>query len=70
MVRRTRLYKREDDPDGDFRGAAPGPAVVKDAFATWKAEIAKADEWLDAPEEAGLSREVPVDCGTVAPASG
>ncbi len=62
-----RLYKREDDPDWDFRGAAPDPAVVKDAFATWKAEIAKADEWLDALEEADLGREVPVDGGTVTP---
>jgi hypothetical protein len=40
-----------DLPDRDFDGAVPDPAVVKDAFATWKAEIAKADEWLDALEE-------------------
>jgi hypothetical protein len=62
-----RLYKREDDPDWDFGGAAPDPAVVKDAFATWKSEIAKADEWLDAIEESELGREVPVDGDTVAP---
>ncbi len=61
-----RLYKREDDPDWDFSGAAPDPAVVKDAFATWQGEIAKADEWLDALEEDGLGREVPFDGGTVA----
>ena len=60
-----RLYKREDDPDWDFRGATADPAVVQDAFATWKAEIAKADEWLDALQEADLDREVPVDGGTV-----
>ena len=62
-----RLYKREDDPDWDFAGATSDPAVVKDAFATWKAEMAKADEWLDALEEAELGREVPIDDGTVAP---
>lgn len=62
-----RLYKREDDPDWDFAGATSDPAVVKDAFATWKAEMAKADEWLDALEEADLGREVPIDAGTVAP---
>ncbi len=62
-----RLYQREDDRDWDFRGAAPDPALVEDAFATWKAEITKADEWLDALEEAHLGREVPVEGGTVAP---
>jgi Protein of unknown function (DUF664) len=40
--------------------------VVEDAFATWEAEIARGDEWLDALEEADLGREVPWDDGTVA----
>ena len=40
--------------------------MVEDAFATWKAEIGKANEWLDALEEADLGREVPFDDGTVA----
>ena len=61
-----RLYKREDDQDGDFAAAAPDPAVVQDAFAAWKAEIAKSDAWLDAFEEADLGREVQAG-GTVAP---
>lgn len=62
-----RVYKREDDPDWDFGGAAPDPAMVTDAFATWKAEIAKADEWLDALDEADLGREVSMHDGNVAP---
>jgi uncharacterized damage-inducible protein DinB len=62
-----RLYKREDDPDWDFHGASPDPEVVENAFATWKAEMAKADEWLAAFPESDLGREVPVDGGTVAP---
>jgi uncharacterized damage-inducible protein DinB len=62
-----RLYKREGERDWDFRGAVPGPAVVEDAFATWKAEIAKADVWLDAVKEADLGREVPFDGGSVSP---
>jgi len=62
-----RLYKREDDPDWDFSGATSDPAVVTDAFATWKVEMAGGDEWLDALEEANLDREVPIDAGTVAP---
>jgi uncharacterized damage-inducible protein DinB len=61
-----RLYKREDDPDWDFSAAHPDPAVAEDAFATWKAEIARANEWLDAVEDADLGREVPLDGGTVA----
>jgi len=40
--------------------------VVEDAFATWRAEIGQANEWLDALEEADLGREVPFDDGTVA----
>ena len=66
-VDRPQLYKREDDPDWDFAGATSDPAVVKDAFATWKVEMAKADEWLAALEEADLSREFPTGDGTVAP---
>jgi uncharacterized damage-inducible protein DinB len=62
-----RLYKREDDRDWDFTGATPDPAVVADAFSTWKAEIARAEEWLDAFDEADLGREVPFDGGGVAP---
>lgn len=55
----SRLYKREDDRDWDFTGATPDPAVVDDAFSTWKAEIKKADEWLDSFEDADLGREIP-----------
>ncbi len=61
----ARLYKREDDPDWDFTGATPDPAMVTEAFATWKAEIAKADDWLDALKEADLGHEVPFDGGAV-----
>jgi uncharacterized damage-inducible protein DinB len=61
-----RLYKRADDPDWDFTGAVPDPEVVADAFATWKAEIARAEEWLDALEEDDLGREAPTGDGDVA----
>jgi uncharacterized damage-inducible protein DinB len=62
----ARLYKRDDDPDWDFTGATPDPAAVTEALATWKAEIAKADGWLDALEEADLGQMVPFDGGAVA----
>jgi uncharacterized damage-inducible protein DinB len=61
-----RPYQREDEADWDFNGAVAGPGVVQDAFATWKAEIARADEWLNALAEDSLGREVPHGDGTVA----
>ena len=38
-----RLYQTEADPDGDFNGAAADPAMVEDAWAAWRDEIAFAD---------------------------
>ena len=61
-----RLYERDDDRDADFNGAVADQAVVDDAFATWKAEIAKAEQWLDALDEAELGREVPHPDGPIA----
>lgn len=61
-----RLYKSDDNIDGDFEGATPDPEVAKEAFATWQAEIARADEWLDGLVEEDLGRDVPLDGGTVA----
>lgn len=61
-----RLYKREDNRDWDFDGATADPAVVDDAFATWKSVTTRADEWLDALDEADLGREVPFGDGSVA----
>jgi uncharacterized damage-inducible protein DinB len=64
-----RLYAgdggRSDDRDGDFNGAVADQAVVDEAFATWKAEVAKADAWFDALDEADLGREVPHPDGPV-----
>ncbi|HEX6515456.1 MAG TPA: DinB family protein [Nocardioidaceae bacterium] len=62
---RPRVFKREDDRDWDFNGAVADPAVVDEAFAVWKQEIAAADEWLDALDENDLGREVPFGDGTV-----
>jgi uncharacterized damage-inducible protein DinB len=55
-----RLYKSDDDRDFDFNGARPDPELVEDAFTTWKAEIAKADEWLDTRSDSDLSEQVRV----------
>ena len=34
-----RLFRSEDDPDGDFDGAVPDPGVVAEAWAAWRAEV-------------------------------
>ncbi|MGE5829114.1 MAG: DinB family protein [Micromonosporaceae bacterium] len=44
-----RLFWSTEDDDLDFNGALADPAVVEDAFAEWKAQIAAADAWLDGP---------------------
>ena len=41
-----RLYQTAEDPDGDFNGAAADPAVVAEAFAAWREEVAFADEFI------------------------
>jgi hypothetical protein len=35
-----------DDPDLDFNGAVADPAVVAEAWAAWRREVADADAWL------------------------
>jgi uncharacterized damage-inducible protein DinB len=39
-------YQTLDDPDGDFNGAVPDPAVVAEAWAAWRDEIAFADAFI------------------------
>jgi uncharacterized damage-inducible protein DinB len=41
-----RLYRTEADRDLDFNGAVADPAVVQDAWSTWRREVTAADEWL------------------------
>ncbi|MEP7090403.1 MAG: DUF664 domain-containing protein [Nocardioidaceae bacterium] len=60
-----RLYKREDVRDADLVGAVADPAVVEDAFTTWRADIAAASSWLDGVSDDDLGREDPTDDGTV-----
>ena len=55
----AKLYWTEENEDIDFDGAVADPAVVDDAFASWKAQIAAADEWLDGPVDLGAMVQVP-----------
>jgi uncharacterized damage-inducible protein DinB len=54
-----RLFWSEEDHDLDFHGAVADPAVVQDAFAAWKAQIAAADEWLDGLGDLGATVLLP-----------
>ncbi len=62
---RPRLFIRDEDKGFDFNGAVADPAVVEEAFVAWKAEIAAANEWLDALDEGDLGQEVSFGDGTV-----
>jgi uncharacterized damage-inducible protein DinB len=48
-----RPFWSPDDDDLDFNGAVADPAVVEEAFAVWRAQIAAADEWLDGQIDLG-----------------
>ena len=54
-----RLYWSAENNDADFDGAVPDPAVVADAFAAWREQIAAADRWLDAPTDLGAVVALP-----------
>ncbi|MGH3261230.1 MAG: DinB family protein [Trebonia sp.] len=43
---KTKRYQSEQDPDGDFNGAAADPAVVEEAWAAWREEMAFADDFI------------------------
>ena len=53
-----RLYRTPEDRDHDWNGAVGTQDCVDDAFATWRREVAKAEEWFATIPEADLGREV------------
>jgi uncharacterized damage-inducible protein DinB len=55
-----RLYEREGERDVDWDDAVADPAVVDEAFASWKEQIAAADAWLDALDESRLGAQIPL----------
>jgi uncharacterized damage-inducible protein DinB len=58
-------YRDEADRDWEFNGAAADPALVEDAFTTWKSEITRANAWLETLRDDELDVEVPFHDGTV-----
>ncbi|WP_326688015.1 DinB family protein [Streptomyces sp. NBC_01795] len=58
-----RLYRGLERPDGDFDGAVADPAVVEEAWATWRAEAAFTDRFIaEAPglDVVGADKDDPV----------
>ena len=52
------IYSHPDDRDHEFTTAVADPEVVAESFATWEAQIADADRWLDSVTDADLGRRV------------
>jgi len=50
-----RLYRSADDRDEAFDGAVAEPAVVAEAWDTWRAEIAFAEQLMAAQEDLGAT---------------
>ena len=48
-----RHYRIEDNHDADFDGASADPAVVAEAFATWRSEIEFAEDYVDSVDDLG-----------------
>ena len=61
-----RLYRTDDDPDLAFNGAAPDPAQVTQAWASWRAEVEFAEQFTASAPDLDVSG--PHDGGTGHPA--
>ena len=50
-----RRYRTQEDHDGDFNGATADPAVVTDAWAAWRDEVAYAEGCLERFDDLGTA---------------
>jgi uncharacterized damage-inducible protein DinB len=50
----ARLYVHDDDRDADWNGAVADAAVVDEAWAAWRAEVAFAEEFVAASSDLGV----------------
>jgi uncharacterized damage-inducible protein DinB len=48
-----RLYVSDGDPDGDWNGALPDAAVAEEAWRTWRAEVAFAEDLVADSDDLG-----------------
>ena len=49
-----RPFKSAEDRDLDFNGAVADPALIEDAWATWRAEVANAERFVDEAPDLGI----------------
>jgi Protein of unknown function (DUF664) len=54
QLEEPQLFVVDGDWATQFDGAVADPAVVEEAFATWRAVTARADAWLDGLDESAL----------------
>lgn len=53
-----RLFTDPTDSDHEFNAISGTAAEVEEAFAAWRDQMAKADAWLDAQDDATMATEV------------
>ncbi|MEU0393904.1 DinB family protein [Streptomyces sp. NPDC006208] len=58
-----KLYRTDEDRDGDFNGAIADPAVVEDAWRQWRAEVELADRFLAGVTDLGTRNAGSSDLG-------
>lgn len=58
-----RLYRVPEDRDRDFNAAVGTQECVDDAFATWRREVDKAEQWFAGVPEPDLGRELTMPDG-------
>ena len=58
-----RLYRTDDDRDGDWNGAIADPAVVADAWRQWRAEVELTDRFVAGVADLGFRNAGVSDLG-------
>ena len=56
-----RLYGKDHDRDADFHQATADPAVVEEAFATWRAQVLAGEQYYEAVTDLGSTVELDGD---------
>jgi uncharacterized damage-inducible protein DinB len=54
-----RHFTSATDPDGDFDGAAPDPALVEEAWTVWRAEVAFAERFVAEAPDLDITGKIP-----------
>lgn len=58
-----KLYRTDDDRDGDWNGAITDPAVVEDAWSRWRTEVERADHVMAGVNDLGTRNTGVSDLG-------